>query len=161
MQRVKVMRSNVDPSNTLMFTPFGDGPLETTGSSTNLHYGEVAGLDSSCFTALGSLARRLAGEDRRLVVVNTPLHPEWKRRFDPQGELLAAFERNVLAALEGTPGKYWNGDAAASMQAQAFTDGIHLRWSVVRGFSETMARALKLPSSSANLIPHGGAPAVP
>lgn len=153
MQRVAAMRANIDPINSLVFTRFGDGPLDTTASKATLEYGEVRGFDPSCFIALQSLARRLASEDRRLVVVNTPLHPEWKRRYDPQGTLLRSLEGNVLAALVGTNGHYWDGDSVAPMEAQAFIDGIHLRWSAVRVFSEALARALRLSSFSAGLAP--------
>lgn len=148
MRRVAAMRANIDPINSLVFTRFGDGPLDTAASRATLEYGEVQGLDPSCFVALRSLARRLATEGRRLVVVNTPLHPGWKRRYDPEAILLRSLESHVLAALADTNGQYWNGDSAASMEAPAFIDGIHLRWSAVRVFSEALARALWLSSSA-------------
>lgn len=151
VRRVRAMRANIDPINSIVFTRFGDGPIDTIESRATLEYGEVQGFDPSCFAALQSLARRIAREGRRLVVVNTPLHPEWKRRYDPEADLLQSLERNVLTAVGSANGEYWNGDSAVSMEAQAFIDGIHLRWSAVRVFSETLARALQLSPSSASL----------
>jgi hypothetical protein len=153
MRRVRAMRANSNAINSIVFTRFGDGPLDTTESRNTLEYGPILGFDPFCFNALQSLARRLAKENRRLVVVNTPLHPEWKRLYDPEANLLRSLERNILAALVGTEGKYWDGDSATTMEAQAFIDGIHLRWSAARVFSKTLAKALRL-SAAVSLEPN-------
>ena len=151
-RQIAAMRNHADPLHGLVFTRFGDGPLDTTASAPTLEYGEVRGFDPACFAALRSLAERLASENRRLVVVATPLHPEWKRLHDSNANVRVRFERGALASLEGTGGEYWDGDVAAPMKSQAFLDAIHLRWSAVRRFSETMVRALWLASAT-RLVP--------
>jgi hypothetical protein len=148
VSRVRAMRSNIDPISSIVFTPFGDGPIDTTASRRTLEYGGLPGYDPSCFAALRSLAQRLASEDRRFVVVNTPLHPEWKRRHDPDARLLQSLEKNIWAAMAGTSGEYWDGDSAMRMEPDAFIDGIHLRWSAARPFSENLARVLRLSSGT-------------
>jgi hypothetical protein len=142
--RVARMRSNANPLDSLVFTPFGDGPVDTGNSRASLQYREIHGLDASCFGPLGEMAGRLASEGRRFVLVSTPLHPEWKRRYDPAGTTRRELETRSLAALAGTGGEFLNGDASISMEPQAFVDGIHLRWSAVRRFSEMLVRELRL-----------------
>ena len=44
------------------FTPYGDGPLDTTGQR-GLFYGQISGLDQACFDALRSFAAKLSRED--------------------------------------------------------------------------------------------------
>jgi hypothetical protein len=141
--RVASMRSNANPLDSLVFTPFGDGPIITQEDRGSLEYGEIHGFDPSCFAPVREIAGRLASEGRRFVLVSTPLHPEWKRRYDPTGTTRREFETKSLAALAGTGGEFLNGDASTSLDARAFVDGIHLRWSAAQKFSEMLASEIR------------------
>lgn len=143
------MRSNRDEFDPLVFTQFGDGPLTNAGQR-GLVYGALPDLDPVCFGALGRLARRLSAEGRKLTVVATPLHPDWKAAFDRDGAVRGRFNAAVLAALQGTGMRYWNGDAESPMGGTEFSDALHLRWPSVRTFTRTFARALK-----DDLVPRG------
>ena len=137
---VAAQRAHDVPLDPLVFDRYGDGPLDTEVSRDTLLYGAVPALDPACFAALRTLAGQVASGGKRLMVAVAPLHPEWKARFDPDGATRAALEAGLREAIAGTGAAYWNGDAAVPLPAAAFTDGIHLRWSAVRGFSEAMAR---------------------
>jgi hypothetical protein len=142
VRRIAEMRANVDPLESLVFTKFGDGPMDTDASRVAPQYGTVSNLDRECFAALHSFALKLKAQGRGFSVVTTPLHPDWKQRFDPDGQVRASLARAIRASLAQTNAHYWDADAAAAMDAPAFTDAIHLRWSAASTFSRSMAEAL-------------------
>jgi hypothetical protein len=139
---IRAMRSGVDPFLSIVFTKFGDGPMDTDISAPTLVYGELPELDQSCFDALRTFAERLASEGRRLAVVTTPLNPDWKKSFDRDGGLGGRVGRRIVEALQQTDAQYLNGDAGIPMEREAFTDAIHLRWSAATTFSGKFAQAL-------------------
>lgn len=144
-------RSEWDP---LVFNRYGDGPL-ITDNSRSLLYGKPEALDRNCFNALQALSHRLNTEGRRFMMVSTPLHPEWKAKYDPQGTFLADFDKRILASLGGTGAIYWNADKEWQAPVSAFVDAVHLRWSAAQQFSDALASRLRaqeaapLPSSRA------------
>lgn len=140
---IKAQRANEIEWDPLVFTRHGDGPLEPR-ADRGLFYGEPDPLDNSCFAALGRLSERLRQEQRQLLVVSTPLHPQWKVKFDADGHFLARFDTKLSAAIAGHGGaKYWNADREWLAPPGAFVDAIHLRWSAVHDFSEALADQLR------------------
>jgi hypothetical protein len=94
-----------------------------------LFYGPMPETDPSCFAALRTLATKLAEQRRRLMVVVTPIHPEWKLQYDPDGTFRGQFYRDLRQSLQGSGVRVWNADTAEIFDASAFTDAIHVRWS--------------------------------
>ncbi|HAV06508.1 hypothetical protein HBN77_05570 [Pseudomonas sp. WS 5018] len=140
---IKAQRANEIEWDPLVFTRHGDGPLEPR-ADRGLFYGEPDPLDNSCFAALGRLSERLRQEQRQLLVVSTPLHPQWKARFDADSNFLTRFDTKLSAAIAGHGGaKYWNADQEWVAPPGAFVDAIHLRWSAVQDFSEALADQLR------------------
>ena len=139
---VGALRSNSNPFQSLVFTKFGDGPIDTDRPFPELTYGKVPEFDRTCFAALTTFAKRLASENRTLAVVTTPLNPEWKKRFDPDDKVGGQLGRAIVEALQQTNAQYWDGDANIPMGPEAFADAIHLRWSAAKTFSGTFAHAL-------------------
>ena len=109
-------------------TKYGDGPLDTN-ENRGLFYGAMPQADPNCFAALRSLANEMAEQDRRLMVVATPIHPRWKSQYDADGAFTERFSRDLQQALQGTGAELWNADQAGTLDASAFTDAIHVRWS--------------------------------
>ena len=130
-------------ANLLSFTRFGDGPLDITRSLETMGYGPPLPLESACFEALRSLATRLQRDGRQFIVVTTPLHPDWKAQVDPDGKFLADFDGKIRGALKATNARYWDADKEWKPDRAAFTDAIHLRWSVAKDFSVALARQLR------------------
>ena len=149
-RKVKYERANL-----LTFTRFGDGPLNTTRSLETLGYGPPEPLESACFQALRSLATRLQRDGRQLMVVTTPLHPDWKAQVDPDGKFFADFDARMRAALKATNARYWDADKEWKPDRAAFTDAIHLRWSAAQEFSAALARQLRPVNSVAAPTPKG------
>jgi hypothetical protein len=140
---VKAQRANEIEWDPLVFTRHGDGPLEPRGDR-GLFYDKPDPLDDSCFASLGQLSQRLQREQRQLLVVSTPLHPQWKAKVDADGSFLARFDAKLSAAIAGNAGAhYWNADREWVAPPAAFVDAIHLRWSAVQGFSEALAEQLQ------------------
>ena len=63
-RRVDDKRANRVKLDPLVFTAYGDGPLNTADSLHGLGYGRPEPLDPACFQALESLAQRLQKEGR-------------------------------------------------------------------------------------------------
>jgi hypothetical protein len=125
------------------YTEYGDGPLDTT-RDRGLFYGAVSKLDTTCFDTLRELATQFTQQGRKLVVIATPIHPEWKALYDPHGHARRQWWSQIAAALDGTGAGMWNADDANLLDARAFTDAVHLRWSAAGQFTEAIIRQLGL-----------------
>ncbi|MEK0364177.1 hypothetical protein V6943_17415 [Pseudomonas sp. CBC3] len=138
---VKAQRAGQIEWDPLVFNRFGDGPL-ITRNTRHLMYGRPDALDDNCFDALREMSARLQREDRSLMVVSTPLHPQWKEQYDPDGTFLADFDKRIAAAL-GATGTYWNADKDWSTPVNSFVDAVHLRWSAAQTFTEALAEQIR------------------
>lgn len=141
-RHIRAMRRSADPFTSLVFTEFGDGPMDTDTSAPTLVYGAMPELDRSCFDALKVFAVRLASEGRKLAIVTPPVNPEWKASFDREGKLRRQFGQALAETLQQMDARYWDGDANIPMGPEAFTDAIHLRWSAATTFSGAFAQGL-------------------
>ncbi len=139
---VKAQRAGQIEWDPLVFNRFGDGPLRTD-NTRHLMYGRPDALDRNCFDALLEMSARLQHEGRTLMVVSTPLHPEWKEKYDPDGAFLADFDRRIAGALATTGGTYWNADKDWNTPENAFVDAVHLRWSAAQEFTKALAEQLR------------------
>jgi len=139
---VKAQRAGQIEWDPLVFNRFGDGPLDTS-NTRELLYGSPEPLDPSCFEALHEMSARLAQEGRQLMVVSTPLHPQWKEKYDPDGTFLADFDKRILDTLSVTGGTYWNADKDWPTPVTSFVDAVHLRWSAAQEFSVALAEQIR------------------
>jgi hypothetical protein len=126
---------------TTKFTDYGDGPIDTI-TNRGLFYGPMSKLDPACFAALHSLAEKLAKEQRRFLLVTVPLHPEWKLRYDPNLAFMQRLAQGIATALEGTGAEVWDANGASMIDAAAFTDAVHIRWSAADTFTEEIVQKL-------------------
>lgn len=151
---VKAQRAGQIEWDPLVFNRFGDGPLDTR-NTRSLLYGRPEALDRNCFQALHALGERLVQEGRQLMVVSTPLHPEWKAKYDPDGTFLADFDQRITDTLSATGGTFWNADKDWRTPDAAFVDAVHMRWTAVQEFSlalaEQMLKAATGPVAPASL----------
>jgi hypothetical protein len=134
-REVAAKRGNRIPLDPLVFTRYGDGPLDTT-SSRDLTYGAIPSLDPACFNAVREFAGRMRDTRRELTVATTPMNPTWSARYDAHGLTTSAFASGLDRALAGTDAALWNAERQTHFDATAFTDAIHLRWSAAHRYSE-------------------------
>jgi hypothetical protein len=135
---VRDQRTKDNGMHLLKFTQYGDGPF-LTDQNRGLFYGQPDSLDSTCFEALNSLSIRLKEDNRKFMVVSTPLHPDWKAQIDPDGTLLANFNHEIISALQSTGAQYWDADTEWKPGEAAFIDAIHMRWPAAQRFSQALA----------------------
>lgn len=128
------------------YTQYGDGPLDTN-ANRGLFYGPIPALDSACFTALREFAIKMESQERDLLVVATPIHPDWKSQYDPDGRVRGDFARQLTAALAGTRTRLWNADDAGILDATAFTDAIHVRWEAAQVLTDAIVDQLRADGS--------------
>ncbi len=144
-RRVKDKRANRIELDPLVFTAYGDGPLNTADSLHGLGYGQPEPLDPSCFQALESLAQRLQKEGRPFTVVSSPLHPDWKATQDASGAFIKDFDARLAQSLKATNARFWDADTQWKTSNASFTDALHLRWSAAQDFSKALANQLPSP----------------
>jgi hypothetical protein len=125
-----------DPTTfkSLVINDFGDGPLEPR-AARELLYGAPQ-FDPECFKALRDTALEFAALKTSFIVALTPLHPEWKTRFDRGGRVTAQWRELAAAALAGTPGTLVA--PVRDYPEDAFFDAIHLRWSHTPQFTRSL-----------------------
>lgn len=138
---VKAQRAGQIEWDPLVFNRYGDGPL-ITDNTRKLLYGRPDPLDRNCFAALRDMGARLAQEGRDLMVVSTPLHPQWKEKYDPDGTFLADFDKRIEDALRVHGGTYWNADKDWRTPTHSFVDAVHMRWSAVQEFTVALAEQI-------------------
>lgn len=157
---VKAQRAGRVEWDPLVFDRFGDGPL-ATANTRQLLYGRPEPLDRHCFDALRAMSERLQQEGRQLMVVSTPLHPQWKEKYDPDGTFLAEFDRHILDSLSATGGTYWNADKDWSTPVTSFVDAVHLRWSAAQQFSAALAEQMRKAATGPLPPPAQGTAGIP
>jgi hypothetical protein len=135
---VKAMRSGANDLNRLMFTRYGDGPVDST-HSRDLTYGPVTNLKQECFVALKDLVQDLSGHKIRSTLVLTPINPQWLSRYDPNRRILSEVRSRLSEALKKSDVRVWDASENKSFSELDFTDAIHLRWSAVGRFMTAMA----------------------
>jgi hypothetical protein len=135
---VKAMRSGANDLNRLMFTRYGDGPVDST-QSRDLTYGPVTNLRHECFVALKDLARGLSDHEIQTTLVLTPINPQWLSQFDPDRQILNEVRSRVSEALKNSDVRVWDASENKLFSEVDFTDAVHLRWSAVKRFMNAMA----------------------
>jgi hypothetical protein len=135
---VKAMRSGANDLNRLMFTRYGDGPVDST-HSRDLTYGPVTNLKQECFVALKDLVQQFSDHKIQAMLVLTPISPQWLSRYDPDRRILGEVRSRLSEALKDSDVRVWDASENKSFSELDFTDAIHLRWSAVRRFMTAMA----------------------
>ena len=132
---IAAQRSGANDLDPLVFDGYGAGPLDTS-VSRDLTYGPVFRQDPACYAAVAALSKRLKSEGRRLMIAATPIHPDWKAQYDPQGKMVGAFTSGAKAIPAS---EFWDGDKANLFDKSAYTDAVHFRWSAAGKFSQALA----------------------
>ena len=134
---VKAMRNGANDFDRLMFTRYGDGPVDST-HSRDLTYGPVTNLKQECFVALKDLARRLSDHEIQTTLVLTPINPQWLSQFDPDRRILNEVRSRVSDALKKSDVRVWDASENKLFSEVDFIDAVHLRWSAVKRFMNAM-----------------------
>jgi hypothetical protein len=113
----------------------------------SLYYGKFEGYEEACFTALRDMADRLQTGGRQLLVVSSPLNPQWSERYDEDGAVRAAFSGGIRSALAGTDATFWDAEHAFPMNGSQFGDAVHLLWPAAQSFTEALVTQSGLDNS--------------
>jgi hypothetical protein len=135
---VKAMRSGTIALDPLVFTNYGDGPLDT-GQSRGLTYGHIQNLNQPCFSALTDIAKRLTDQNIKTIFVLNPVNPRWISEYDPDRRILNDVRVRSARALRGFDVLIWDASESSLFSVSDFVDAFHLRWSAVRRFTAAMA----------------------
>jgi len=133
----------------LWMDEYGSGPMQWTPEMIKgLRYDE-ANLDPACTDSLLALLSEIRQAGIRPVVVFSPVHPEYRRRYP---ETMRQF-KEVGARIESDihHGIDFFDMSESDFQDADFFDAVHLQWAAVRRFSNDLA-GLVFPGRSAALV---------
>ena len=131
--RIRQMRRDHNTAMTLMMDEHGTGPLRTSGE-----WMPEPAFDDMCFAALSELERTVTARGARLIVATFPLQPQWRALHDPDGRLMAAFERQVRAALVMSSTTVFSASETAA-QSLSYADAVHFLWDSAVRYSAQLA----------------------
>lgn len=147
--RIRQMRSDPKASLTLVMDEHGAGPMHASADWLP----EPAFADM-CFAALTELERTVTVKGARLIVATLPMQPQWRALYDPDGQIIRAFEQRVRAALVN-PTTLLHSGSQVAVQPLAYGDAIHFLWDSAVHYSATLAdasaKALGLQSRRSDL----------
>jgi hypothetical protein len=138
---IRTMQLRKLPLDTLTMDRYGDAPLDTDASRPDLAYGALPAIDPQCLAALHELAMRLTEARKRLIVALEPMSPVWTQQFDHDGAGIRRLTDEVRGALNGSSAILWLPGPDLPLEAAAYTDAIHLRWSAAQILSRAIIAA--------------------
>ncbi len=118
---------------------FGDSPLQPPRDRPEWYI--KPRLDEQCFATLRRTARELDDRDIQLAVVESPMDPRWRAKFDQSGELASILRRRIHEALSGTRAVLV--EDHNDFPAADFYDAVHLRASNTSRFTRSVLSQLE------------------
>ena len=125
---------------------YGSSPLQWTPEMIRgLRY-EALKFDRSCVDRLLQLVGEIKAKGIRPVVVFSPIHPEYRRKYPETTQRLREVGGKVGAELR--EGVDFFDMSESDFEAADFFDAVHLQWTAVQRYSDRLAD-LMLPSKAA------------
>lgn len=127
----------------LFLDRYGSGPLQVPASmKRGLRYDAIA-PDPACVDALAALSHELTERGLRLILVFTPVHPEYRAKYPAVVDWLQETARKVEAATLSDRTRVIRLCADPTYTAEDFFDAFHLQWPAVQRLSAEIATAMK------------------
>jgi hypothetical protein len=131
--RIRQMRGDPNSTMPLAMDDHGASPLRATGN-----WLPKPAFDDMCFAALSELERTVTAHGARLIVATLPLQPKWRAMYDPDSQLIAAFEQRVRATLV-RPSTVVHAGSQMAPLSLSYADGVHFLWDSAVRYSEHIA----------------------
>jgi len=130
----------------LFLDRYGSGPLQVpTSMRRGLRYGAIE-PDPTCVAELIALSRDLAARHRRLVLVFTPLHPDYRRAYPGVASWLAEIAAQVESATGADRTHVVSLHDHPDFAAPDFFDAVHLEWPGVKRLSKLILASMANPA---------------
>jgi hypothetical protein len=126
-----------------------DDPLGSSILQRKASYWPPFVLDSRCDPWLARLETMAAHRGVRLVVATVPTMPAWAAEFDPGGDAVDRWTRDVAGALR-QPGTVFLDGRGLRWPDEHFADPAHLMYPHHRAFSHWIADALAARRAAAD-----------
>lgn len=126
-----------------------DDPLGSSILQRKATYWPAPVLDARCDPWLPRLETMAAERNVRLVVATVPTMPTWAAEFDPAGQLVDLWTRNIAASLRRPDTAFVDGRTLHWPDGH-FADPAHLMYPHHRAFSHWIADALGAPRAAAS-----------
>lgn len=133
MLRIKHLRHRADHPMSLVMDSHGSGPL-----LVGQPWLPPPVMAEACFASLRALEQAVSAAGARLVAVTMPLQSEWHDRYDPDRQLVTAFERRLRHVLRDPSTTVVSGDSLA-VPGLRHLDAVHLDWPSARRFTRALA----------------------
>lgn len=127
----------------LSLDSYGSSPLEvSTDRQRGLRYGLIA-PDQSCVDDLVQMSHDLTAEAVQLVIVFSPVHPEYQSRFPDSSRWIRAVAQHIEAATATDETLVIDLHDQANYPARDFYDAFHLQWPAVKRLSLEIAAIMR------------------
>ncbi len=126
----------------LFLDDYGSGPLQVPESKQHgLRYGLID-LDPACSGVLARLSQTLTAQDRGLVVVFTPIHPDYRLQYPDVVAWLDRVARELARATSTDNTVVLRLNASPAYEEADFFDAFHLQWPAVQRLSTDIVQAI-------------------
>ena len=123
---------------------YGSGPVWLpAGTKLGLRYGEIK-TDAACIEALRGFVRDTQTRGIRLVLVFTPIHPEYRTLYPASIEWLTNLAESISRDEGANPRRLIVLDYVRDplFKSEDFFDALHLQWPAVKRLSARIAGAM-------------------
>ena len=120
--------------DSVVLNKFGDAPVQPRGNRQEWYLKPK--LDDQCFATLRQAARTLHARGIHFAVVESPMNPRWRGKFDPSGEITQLMRRKVRDALSGTHAVFVEDHIGFTVAD--FYDAVHMRGSSTPRFTRSV-----------------------
>lgn len=120
--------------DSVVLNKFGDAPVQPRGDRWEWYV--KAKLDDQCFATLRRTARTLDARGIHFAVVESPMNPKWREKFDRSGQLAELMRRKLRDALSGTHAVLIEDHSGFTVAD--FYDAVHMRGSSTPRFTRSV-----------------------
>jgi hypothetical protein len=140
---IKARRTDIASAESLVLDGFAGAP---SLMQRGLFYDGQFNLDETCLGALRAFVADLPPHIKQIIVVLSPIHPDWVAKYDPSGSRLTGLAAALSSSVAATRASLWNAHADLDLPRSFFGDAIHLRRPGTHAFSERLA--MRLPPAT-------------
>lgn len=120
---------------------YGSSPVAVSNERRRLlglRFGEI-GTDPRCTEKLVKLSKEVSKRGIHLLIVFSPIHPEYRKEFPNSFAQLTSIARIVRKTTENDDTQVMELEADKRFKADDFYDAFHLQWPAVRKLSAILA----------------------
>ncbi len=124
---------------------YGSGPVELPPDvELGLRYGAIR-MDPTCLESLVALSKETTARGIDLLIVFTPINPEYRQKYPESATVLCRIAKNTMAQTAGDRTTVLPLQDSPRFAASDFYDAFHVEWPAVPALTALIAAELGTP----------------